>query len=315
MRYLLGTLSDEERDRFEEMYFSDNAAFEEVEIAEGELVDRYVRGELSKSDQARFEAVVAGSPRLADRVEFARVWKDKLARASEARPVVSATETYKPSEAGASWWSRLFGSTAAPRFAVAFSVLLVLVGGLALLFGWLRVREESRRLQAQQAALEQRQRELDQQAADLKSQMEQLANRTPSPPPSESPRPVSVEVPSPIQSQPILAFTLSSGTIRGGNASEKRDFKISPGTIWVQISLRVADTSYPSYQATIFDVDRQSVFNSAGLKIKGDSSVGILTISVPPKRLPAGDYTISLLGRTPSGATEGVADYSFRIIK
>ena len=82
MRYLLGTLSDEERDRFEEMYFSDNAAFEEVEIAEGELVDRYVRGELSKSDQARFEAVVAGSRRLADRVEFARVWKDKLARAS-----------------------------------------------------------------------------------------------------------------------------------------------------------------------------------------------------------------------------------------
>src|SRR6476619_2765400 len=81
-RYLLGTLSDEERDRFEEMYFSDDAAFDEVEIAEGELIDRYVRGELSKPDRAQFESVVARSPRLVERVEFARVWKDKLAASS-----------------------------------------------------------------------------------------------------------------------------------------------------------------------------------------------------------------------------------------
>src|SRR4030095_79415 len=124
MRYLLGTLSEEERDRFEEMYFSDDAAFEEVEIAEGELIDRYVRGELAKSDRARFEAMLAASPRLGERVQFARAWKNKLAAHSHAQQIVSDPRTYKPTQAEPSWWAKLFGSSAESR-----------VPGLALAFG------------------------------------------------------------------------------------------------------------------------------------------------------------------------------------
>ena len=77
-RYLLGSLSEEERATLEEKYFSDDTAFEEMQIAEEELIDQYVRAELSNEDRARFAAMVARSPRLAERVEFARVWKDKL---------------------------------------------------------------------------------------------------------------------------------------------------------------------------------------------------------------------------------------------
>jgi len=77
-RYLLGSLSEEERATLEEKYFSDDTAFEEMQIAEEELIDQYVRAELSNEDNARFAAMVARSPRLAERVEFARVWKDKL---------------------------------------------------------------------------------------------------------------------------------------------------------------------------------------------------------------------------------------------
>src|SRR5262245_23868700 len=110
-RYLLGTLSGEERDRFEEMYFSDDAAFEEVEIAEGELIDRYVRGELSNTDRVQFESVVTRSPRLVERVEFARVWKDKVAASSTTAAVVPAPGPYKSREASPSWWASFFGSS------------------------------------------------------------------------------------------------------------------------------------------------------------------------------------------------------------
>ena len=220
MRYLLGTLSEEERDRFEEMYFSDDAAFEEVEIAEGELIDRYVRGELAKSDRARFEAVLAASPRLGERVQFARVWKDKLA-ASHAQPIASVADTYKAPHTGPSWWARLFGSSAdsrVPGLALAFGVLLVLVGGGALFAGWLRLREESRRLEAQQAVLQQRERELDQQAANLKSQAEQLAKQNP-------PQPLPTETPQPKQEEEFGDTSYSQGEVKrrkSNNSAERK---------------------------------------------------------------------------------------------
>jgi len=311
MRYLLGTLSEEERDRFEEMYFSDDAAFEEVEIAEGELIDRFVRGELAKSDHARFEAVLAASPRLGERVQFARVWKDKLAASSASQRVAS---TYKPREAGPSWWTRLFGSSAesrVPGLALAFSVLLVLVGGGTLFAGWLRLREQSRRLDAQQATLEQRQRELDQQAANLKSQAEQLAKgNPPSPIPTESPQPKpSEEPPSPGPSS--FAIILSAGGTRGTGGSNTHS--IPPGTRNLDVTLNVRDPDYSSYQAVILRVDDgKSVHQSGWLRLR---SGNVLTFRLPANRLPLGDYRILLRGRTATGITEDADDYSLGIRK
>ncbi len=309
MRYLLGTLSDEERDRFEEMYFSDDAAFEEVEIAEGELIDRYVRGELSQRDRAQFESVVARSPRLGERVAFASAWKDKLAASSA---TVLAREPYKPRERSPSWWSSLVGSSGAraPRFALAFSVLLLLLGGIALFAGWLRVRDESRRLEAQRAALDQRQRELDQQAANLKSRAEQLAQGSiPSPTPLESPQPK--PSPEPTSTGPsVFALTLSTGGSRGASAGGNH--VIPSGTKDVEVRLNVTDASYSSYKATVLTVDRKTVFASRWSKL---TPSGVIIFVVPANRLPTGDYIVTLDGRTSSGAIEPLTDYELHIRK
>ncbi|HEX7296403.1 MAG TPA: hypothetical protein VF251_11650 [Pyrinomonadaceae bacterium] len=309
MRYLLGTLSEEERDRFEEMYFSDESAFEEVEIAEAELIDRYVRDELSKTDRAQFESVAARSPRLLERVEFARVWKAKLA-APSATPVGPVPKPYDSRDATQSWWASLFGPSSgarASRLAFALSVLLLLVGGGALLAGWLRVRDESRRLEAQQAALEQKQRELDQQAAALKSQAEQLARRPlPSPAPVESPPPTpSPEPTAPAQS--VFAITLSTGASRGTGGDSNQVIPV--GTKEVVINLNVTDASYSSYQAKVLTADRNTVSESGWLKYKHTG----VTFVVPAERLPPGDYIVTLDGRTSSGAIEALADYTLHI--
>src|SRR5690349_8338982 len=103
MRYLLGTLSEEERAQLEERYFSDDAEFEEIEVAEGELVDRYVRDELPQSDRERFEQILAASPRLVERVEFARLFADKLRIAEE--PIAATSRTPAPVPPKTSWFS------------------------------------------------------------------------------------------------------------------------------------------------------------------------------------------------------------------
>jgi len=311
MRYLLGTLSDEERARLEERYFSDDAMFEEIEIAEEELIDRYVRGELSRSDADRFAATVAGSSRIAERVEFARVWKDKIAATPLDQQLVTPIVKQRESDRERlGWWQKLFGPTHAgtPILAYAMLALIFVVGAIALLAGWLRIREQSRQLAAQQAALEQRQRDLDKQAADLKNQLDEVAGRSPQPTPTEAPK--QVETPSPPNERSFVALTLSPGGTRSQGSHD--EIRIAPGTQYVRITLNVSDTNYSSYQAVVLTAERKRVFPSGPLRLRPG---GVLIFNVPANKLSQGDYSVSLTGRTATGASEPLPDYQFRVIK
>ena len=187
--------------------------------------------------------------------------------------------------------------------ALGFSVLLLLLGGATLFAAYLSLREQSRQLAAQQAALEQRQRELDKQAADLKTQTDDLARRVQLP--SETPAPSQI-APTPQAAPPVIFLTLSAGATRSAGGS--RTTRIPPGTSEVQLTLNLSDTSYPSYRAKIFNADRGEVFSRDGLRPQATR----LTLRVPAKQLPPGDYYISVYG---GPANESVADYPFRILK
>lgn len=298
MRYLLGTLSEEERAQLEERYFSDDEAFEELEIAEGELADRYVRGELSPGDRERFEQTLARSPRLAERVEFARVFADKLRV-----PKSPAVQTEKTS-----WWRSLFwfsGASRSSQLAFGFSLLLVLFAGGLLFAGWLQLRAESRRLAELEGTLDHRQRELEQQAAMLKAQSDQLAKNGH---PIELPTPQQVTTPE--RAAPVVFLTLSPGTTRSANGSSQ--VRIAPGTNDVQLTLNLRDTGYASYRATLNSIDRKDIVSTSGLKPRATKNRSILIFRIPAQRLPQGDYYVSLYGEP---SNESVDDYPFRVIK
>jgi len=303
VRYILGTLSDEEKARFEEGYFVDDAEFEEFEIAEEELIDRYVRGELSKQESDQLEKTFATSPRLIERVQVARVLAHRLAP----EPAKAATTTVeKPRTERPSWWQSLFGfspSSRAPAIALGFSVLLLLLGGATLLAAYLSLREQSRQLAAQQAALEQRQRELDKQAADLKARTDELASGVQLP--SETPTPAQV-APTPQAAAPIVFLTLSAGATRSTGSSNS--IRLRPETSEVQLTLKLRDTSYPSYRAKLHNADRGEVLTKDGLRPQATR----LTFRVAAKHLPPGDYYVSVYG---GAENESVADYPFRILK
>jgi Flp pilus assembly protein TadG len=311
--YLLETLSDEERSRIEERYFSDDAEFEELEIAEDELIDSYVRGELSSTESQQFEKRMSQSPRLVQRVEFARMWAKKMAAPAREVSGVGVTDRKRDGEE-AGWWKNLFGFSGearAPRLAVAFTVLLLLLGGAALLVGWLKLREESRQLASQQAALDQRQKELDRQAADLKAQAEQLARQgIAQPSPIEAVSPPKPEEPA---GPAILTLALSPGATRGDSG---RSIRISPTTSQVAFNLDVRDTDYSSYQATVLTVDRTPVSSSGPLRLRRSLSGATLSFSVPAKRLAPGDYIVNVDGTTSTGTKmSGIHYYRFRVTR
>lgn len=72
-RYILGQLDDRESQELEESFFGDDAVFDALMVAEGELIEAYLHGELPDEQQALFESQLKNSPKRRSRVEMARL--------------------------------------------------------------------------------------------------------------------------------------------------------------------------------------------------------------------------------------------------
>lgn len=161
--YLLGGLSERERERIEEAFFADDEAFEQMLIAEEELIDAYARGELSAEERGRFEAHFLASPRGRERVHFARSLADAV---SGARPAQEeAAPQARPSSRRPSLFAGLRALNPALRFALVAVALVAVIGIPWLLFERARMRQELRRLNDESAALRESARELEQRVA------------------------------------------------------------------------------------------------------------------------------------------------------
>jgi anti-sigma factor RsiW len=80
VRYLLGELPTPDRDRFEGEYFADDSLHEQLLAVECELIDAYVRGDLSESERRYFEDRYLATPEGRQRVEHAKVLQDYVSR-------------------------------------------------------------------------------------------------------------------------------------------------------------------------------------------------------------------------------------------
>jgi hypothetical protein len=87
VRYLLGTLAEEEQARLEEEYFRDDRAFEHVLAVEDELLHDYAQGGLTADERRRLEERLLRTPEGQARLSRARVLLAELpAGDADARP-------------------------------------------------------------------------------------------------------------------------------------------------------------------------------------------------------------------------------------
>ncbi|MFY9609408.1 MAG: hypothetical protein WAU45_12435, partial [Blastocatellia bacterium] len=116
-RYLLGQISGDEREQLEEMMMSDDELYNRVLLAEDELVEEYVQGELSESERAGFEASFLSTPDGRKQASFAKALDKYVSSASASEgetenKSVPAGERGIDERAGPSkvsrpvWWSR-----------------------------------------------------------------------------------------------------------------------------------------------------------------------------------------------------------------
>lgn len=95
LEFLLGGLTAEERERLEELAFSDDDTSEQLEATADDLIHAYLAGALSATNRLRFETHFLASPRRRERLEFLRQLVAAAGRVAGREP------SHRPR-----WWTR-----------------------------------------------------------------------------------------------------------------------------------------------------------------------------------------------------------------
>jgi hypothetical protein len=303
IRYLLGELSEEERERIEERYLSDPDFYEQLLTVEDDLIDAYVEDVLSQTRRASFEGHFLRSPGRQERVEFARAWMAYVARGS--RDSRSVRPTTSVSRQPAFGFFRPGSWPVGLRLAVASLVVLACAGLVA---ETLRLRTQIQQSELQRAALEEKQRTLREQldaehgrSQELLSQLD--AERTARDQALASAQPGSG----------LISLILTPGLVRG--TGDAKRLVISPDIRQVRLQVRFARGEYESYGVVIRTVSGSEAWTKSGLKASPGGAGKVVIVQIPASLFKTEDYILSLSGQTGSAPAETINEYFFSVSK
>jgi len=313
-RYLLGDLPEEQQVAIEDRAFTDKDYLALVTVVENDLIDEYVRHELSAIERRQFETRFLASAERRKRVEFAKA----LARV----PVAASVPERKVISEPAKWTWRdslyafLIGLNPAAKFALVAVMWLLVVGGAWLLTETLRLRSQLTQLQAQNQA---RQNELQQQVDAERRHNEELnalltqekQQREQS---DESLRQLS-ETGNATPERPVIAsLILLPGLSRGGGEKPSLILANDARLVRLQIGIDPAEP-YKTFAVDLRTVAGRQVWNRENLTARTRGRARAVSLTLPASALKSGDYELRLSGRKEGGETEDVGFYYFDVKK
>lgn len=314
-RYLLGELSEEERSALEERYFTDSLVFEQLLKTESELVDAYVRNQLSNEARKRFEQFYMAHPSRSERVKFAAALATRLDNPNEA--VAPAVQPTSP----VSWWQRALTAFRLRQpllsFSIALATLLIVLGGAGVLIESSRRQREAEQTRAANEAEQRRQRELSKPPQNEGGQTEGSTAKQEEPV-ERNPQ----QIPQPTPNQNVrkeprsVSLALTAGGVRGGEGGGQiPTLVIPPDATQAQLRLNLRGNDYPSYSASLRTVGGAEIFSQTGVKPARSLAGASFTFTLPARRLASGDYVLTLRGVSPSGEIDDLSKSLFRVEK
>ncbi len=317
-QYLLGSLPDAETVRLDELSFADPDFAETLGVVERELVDAFVRGELSGQKLEQFKSFYLSSPLRSEKVLFAEVFRDFTARLGKklAVPDAEGLLTTKPVSAQFSGLKLWVNPRVLWQWSLAAAALVLVVAGVWLALENRRLRDRIYRAEATGAELQQRQQELQkelvaQRPADLKSQQEFPHTDAQSAKQAEVPE-HPVQSLSPSHPNPAIASFVLAPQLRG--AQQIAVIPIPPKTEYVGVRLNLEPNDYRSYRVALVDqASKETLWRSRLLTAKKTGEMKMLNIVFSAALLKPHDYILRVSGL--GGTFDIVGDYPFRVAK
>jgi hypothetical protein len=285
IQYLLGLLPRDAADRLDEASVIDDDFAARLHQVEDDLVDAYVRGELSGDTLRRFEAHYLSSPLRRERVMFARTFVPTVDRAGA--PVVVR------------WWRDRIAIRMS-AFALA-AVLLVACGALAIQA--LRLGRGLSVAESERVASDRRVHDLEQQVAALRAANADAAKAL------ERAR---ESVAAPASNALPIALVLMPQTRALGPVPT---LSLPPGAERIRFDLRLESNDFPRYRVELRDPGaNRIVWRGDWAAAPAPGSQPSVQVGVPAGVLKPQHYTLDLSGRGRDGRAEVVGSYTFQIV-
>jgi hypothetical protein len=299
LRYFLGSLSEQERGQLEEEYFHDDLAFEELETVETELIDSYVRGELSGPEREQFETSYLRSPDRRKKVENAKSMMVALREASGWKPV--ATTRIPIGER----IFAVFRSVSPIRIGYATAAVTILAFGFITLADSRSLHLELSRLRTEEADLLRRNQGLERQVANLSTPGRQPSN--------ESHEEIAeLQLPQAL----IASIDLEPGTTRSKKDRKSNELVIPSTARFVLLTLSLGSDEYPNGYSVVVETIKRSEVERID-RLKSQSRAGgarVVEVQLSVESLTSDAYVVKLAGITATGE-EPVEDYSFQVVR
>jgi hypothetical protein len=305
IEYLLGSLPEAEAERLDELSIADDAFAWRLTAVENELVDAYVRGELSGDHLAQFKKSYLSSPKRLQKLDFAHALSSFDGKTSRAAALATTVLTSKPKEESRKGLS-LSRWLSAPRLELqwgfAGAALAMLLAASYLLLENVRLRRQTAEEQGSHAASDQQERELQRQLNDQHAANAQMA----------------AELDRVRQSQPNLdqLKTLSAILLpptRG--VGRIPTLSVPAGTSLVVLLLTLEADDYPAYSVGLKDsATKQTAWHSANLVAAPDGATKTVTVSFPARLLKQQNYVLELSGVSNNGRSEFICGYPIRVV-
>ena len=292
VKYLLGNLTEEEQVQVEDRAFADGEYLSALEATEADLIDAYVRGELSPSHRRSFELRFLTSRERRRKVEFARA----LAT------ITSEAKAQESPAAGRPFSMGVFrGWNPVLHFATAMAVLLCITGG-----GWLV--SENAAIRSRVAALEAERRDFEAREQGLRQRLDEEQTRaaalaTQNRPASEPPR-----------APQIASLVLAPGLSRAQTGVERLVLSPSVQIARIEIQLESRD-DFPRFRAELRTRSGEEVLSRSNL-VRGKSGGGLaVSLDLPASALAPGEYELALKGLGADHSSQDIGYYYFGVEK
>jgi hypothetical protein len=256
----------------------DGTFAERLSALADELIDDYLRGDLSRDERVEFEEGFLRTPDGRQRLLFATSLNGYLDSASV--PDVSPSPAPEPEVKPRLTWPPKITSAPVWSLAQAAVVLLAVAGAAWMVVANLRLDGRVDQLASNRAVLEE-------QIATLR-----VAQRA--------------------VSESVATARLVPGLLRGPGQVER--VMIPEGSVLIRFQLDLGIDDYESYRATLHDASGDEFWTQSKLRASEIGDTVAVTVTLPSELLPHGDYYFRLSGVTATGNLELVGRYHFRVL-
>jgi hypothetical protein len=290
-QYLLGQLDEDARTTLERQYVTDERVFEQLLVAEDELIDAYVGEALSQDERVRFERAFLTTPARRERVAVARGLDELASRQTVPGPIHPPAPGLRTLAAA---WLR---GVSPAQWSTAGLAATLLLGSSWLLVDRARLQNT---VEAVRAELTQRTVELQREVDAERRRAEALATARDRVGSTTGPWPA------------IASFVLTPRLTRAGEANALR---LEATTALVRLQLSLEADLHPRYRPVLTTVAGEVVWNQQAVPPRATSDGPVVVIDLPATLLANRDYVLTLSGERPGAAPEEVAAYTFRIAR